>query len=77
MTDRIQTCKSCEFFQYLRGEAAGTGKLGGIGECHRSAPKSFSPPTGHSVNDSNKSVVWPQLLDSEWCGEYSRKQETW
>ena len=77
MTDRIQTCKSCEFFEYLHGEKVDKETLGGMGECHHSAPKSYSPPTGHSVNDSNKSVVWPQLLDSEWCGEYSRKQETW
>lgn len=77
MTDRKQTCKSCEFFQYLHDKEVGKERLGGMGECHRRAPESFALPTGHSVKDSNKSVVWPQLLDSEWCGEYSRRQETW
>lgn len=77
MTDRLQTCKSCEFFEYLPGEEEGKGSSGGMGECHRNAPKSYPPPIGHSIKDGNKSVVWPQLLDSEWCGEYDRKQETW
>jgi hypothetical protein len=77
MTDRLQTCKSCEFFEYLPGEEEGKESLGGMGECHRNAPRSYPPPNGHSIKDGNKSVVWPQLLDSEWCGEYDRKQETW
>ena len=77
MTDRIQTCKSCEFFEYLPGEEDGKGPLGGMGECHHSAPKSYSPPNGQSINDRNQPVAWPQLLDSGWCGEYDHKQETW
>jgi len=77
MTDRIKTCKSCEFFEYLPGEEDGKGSLGGMGECRRRAPKAYLPPIGQSINDSNHLVVWPRLLDSEWCGEYDRKQETW
>jgi hypothetical protein len=77
MTERILTCKSCTYFEYLPGEEDGKGSLGGMGECHRHAPKAYSPPVGHTSDDCSKSVVWPQLLDSEWCGEYERKQETW
>jgi hypothetical protein len=77
MTDRLQTCKSCEFFAYLPGEQDGEGALGGMGECHRNAPKSYSPPIGHALKDGINPVVWPRLLDTEWCGEYERKQETW
>ena len=77
MTERINTCMSCSYFGYLPGEEGGKGSLGGMGECRRSAPKASSPPVGHSSDDCSTSVVWPQLLDSEWCGEYERKQETW
>jgi hypothetical protein len=77
MTDRLQTCKSCEFFEYLSDKEKGKVSSGSMGECHHSAPKSYSPVNGPSINDSKQSVIWPQLLDSEWCGEYERRQETW
>ncbi|MGB5177909.1 MAG: hypothetical protein WBP44_04175 [Gammaproteobacteria bacterium] len=77
MTERKLTCKSCHFFGYLPGEEEGKGALGGMGECRRRAPVAYSPPIGKSINDCSKSVVWPQLLDSEWCGEYERQQESW
>jgi hypothetical protein len=77
MTDRLQTCKSCQFFEYLPGGEEGKGSLGAMGECHRNAPESYSLPGGQSRNGNNQSVIWPQLPDSEWCGEYERKQEAW
>ncbi len=77
MTERMHTCKSCEFFEYLPGEEGGDGPLGGMGECHRNAPGPSTLATGQSGNDGRPSAVWPRILDSEWCGEYDRKQEVW
>jgi hypothetical protein len=66
----MHTCKSCEFFQYLPGEEDGMGPQGGMGECHRNAPR----PT---IGDSSQSVTWPRISDSDWCGEYDHRQEVW
>lgn len=77
MAERLHTCKSCEFFDYLPGEEEGNGPLGGMGECHRNAPRAFTTSAGLSGNDGKQSAVWPRILDSDWCGEYDRKQETW
>ena len=77
MTDRLQTCRSCQYFEYLPGKEADKESPGALGECHRNAPESYLLPSGQSINGSNQVVVWPQLPDTEWCGEYERRQEAW
>lgn len=65
MTDRIDACATCRFFQSSKT---------GLGQCRRSAP---STNTADSHLQPDRSVLyraaWPSVDASEWCGEYEAR----
>jgi hypothetical protein len=71
-------CKSCRWFQAAPDDFSADGDMSDelvsdqkeYGFCHRHAPapKEFDP-------QKNLEVQWPLVWESEWCGEWKRRQE--
>lgn len=56
-------CVTCAFFVHF-------GKGSDVGSCQRHAPR---PVLDCMIRDGNYSVLWPEVLIGDFCGEWSAK----
>lgn len=67
MADRAKRCEGCRFWE-RDGETR-------LGECHRNPPVAIPLmllPDGE--NYEHALVAWPELMASDWCGEWKPKE---
>jgi len=61
-------CSNCRFFFPFDGTLSETRS----GMCRRYAPRP-EMTMGVSERDASPGVVWPEVGDYDWCGEYAPK----
>ncbi len=64
MTDRMDTCASCRFYHTTNGE------------CRRRAAVVMDRSYTHLHHGlvTMTKAEWPQVLPTDWCGEYEVKR---
>lgn len=64
MTERMDTCSVCQFFQRFGGPH--------LGQCRRRAPiaTGFTPIPGKCQCDLTVVSAWPEVAPTDWCGDF-------
>lgn len=62
MTDRMDTCSTCRFYQAFP-DMVGQGE----GQCRKGAPYAV-------IIEKQARTMWPAVLVSDWCGEYQPRR---
>ena len=62
-----KTCATCASFKIDLGLGQSKGR------CKRHAPRPYVVPHGHSDFDTTLEAYWPVVLETENCGEYTKR----
>ena len=70
MTERMDTCASCRFYNAFPDMVTPNG------QCRHKSPAIFdkswdSPVHGHVVETATE---WPLVMGTDWCGEYEPRR---
>ena len=65
MSEQIERCKNCRFWQVLQD---------GHGICRKNSPV----PRDQELGEDGRSVVyrvsWPETHEADWCGDFQPRQ---